>query len=151
MLKYATTQIVFQEFPNEISFAINISNCPHRCNGCHSAYLRENVGEVLDKDSLYKLIEKDLPYITCVGFMGGDADVDTLVELSDYVHSLGKKTGWYSGNESISKDIMNHFDYVKIGPYKEELGGLNSKTTNQTFYVKENEGRFVDRTDLFHK
>ena len=48
MLKYADYDIVFQEIPNEVTLAINISNCPNRCVGCHSPYLMEDVGEELN-------------------------------------------------------------------------------------------------------
>ena len=37
-LKYVNTQEVFQEFPDEITLAINISKCPCHCRGCHSNY-----------------------------------------------------------------------------------------------------------------
>ena len=39
MLKYVNTDIVFQEIPDEVTLAVNISNCPCRCPGCHSQYL----------------------------------------------------------------------------------------------------------------
>ena len=39
---------------------------------------------------------------------------------------------------------------IKLGPYIEELGPLNSKTTNQRFYKIE-EGKLVDITNLFWK
>ena len=38
MLKYANFDIVFQEVPDEVTLAINISNCPNQCVGCHSKY-----------------------------------------------------------------------------------------------------------------
>ena len=44
MLKYVNTDIVFQEIPDEVTLAVNISNCPCRCPGCHSEYLWEDVG-----------------------------------------------------------------------------------------------------------
>ena len=31
MLRYINTDIVFQEFPDEVTLAINISGCPCRC------------------------------------------------------------------------------------------------------------------------
>jgi len=44
--------------------------------------------------------------------------------------------GWYSGKENLSSEIdLNYFDYIKIGPYKEELGGLDKPTTNQRLYA----------------
>ena len=36
MLKYVNTAVVFQEIPDEVTLAINISGCPCRCPGCHS-------------------------------------------------------------------------------------------------------------------
>ena len=39
MLKYVNTGVVFQEIPDEVTLAINISNCPCHCPGCHSHYV----------------------------------------------------------------------------------------------------------------
>ena len=40
MLKYTTHDIVFQEFPDEVTLAVNLSRCPNACPGCHSAALQ---------------------------------------------------------------------------------------------------------------
>lgn len=45
MLKYVDARVVFQEIPDEITLAINISNCPCHCKGCHSQYLAEDIGK----------------------------------------------------------------------------------------------------------
>ena len=66
MLKYADYDIVFQEIPNEVSLAINISNCPNHCIGCHSPYLMNDVGDVLDEQSLQLLMDKYGHDVTCV-------------------------------------------------------------------------------------
>ena len=47
-LKYINYDIVFQEVPNEISLVFNISGCPHKCEGCHSKYLWEYTGNLID-------------------------------------------------------------------------------------------------------
>jgi len=39
MLKYTTAQVVFSEIPDEITLAINLSNCPIHCPNCHSKEL----------------------------------------------------------------------------------------------------------------
>lgn len=45
------------------------------------------------------------------------------------------KVGWYSGRQELAKEInINNFDYIKLGPYLEEYGPLNCRTTNQKFY-----------------
>ena len=58
MLRYADYDIVFQEIPDEVTLAINLSNCPNHCKGCHSAYLMEDVGEPLTEESLSTLLGK---------------------------------------------------------------------------------------------
>ena len=58
MLRYTDYDIVFQEIPDEVTLAINISNCPNRCKGCHSAYLMEDVGDLLTEESLSALLQK---------------------------------------------------------------------------------------------
>ena len=57
MLKYVETLITFSEFPDEISLCINISNCPNACVNCHSSYLKEDIGTILDYKELDKLID----------------------------------------------------------------------------------------------
>ena len=133
MLKYVDSKVVFAEIPNEITLAINISNCPCHCEGCHSPYLAEDIGEPLDLQHLTNLIDSNKG-ITCVCIMGGDAnpsEVDDIAQdIKEYYPEL--KVGWYSGRQELSKDIdLENFDFVKLGPYIEELGPLNSKTTNQ--------------------
>lgn len=133
-LKYVTHEVVFREFPDEITLAINISNCPNNCPGCHSAYLAQDIGTELTEEELDKLIQ-DNNAITCIGFMGGDISPKSVVKLSQYVKSKypNLKTGWYSG-----KDIfpLNHgtFNYIKLGPYIEEKGPLDNPNTNQVMW-----------------
>ena len=136
MLKYVDTKIVFQEIPDEVTLAINISGCPCNCRGCHSSYLAEDIGEPLDLQHLTNLIDSNKG-ITCVGLMGGDAnpsEVDDIAQdIKEYYPEL--KVGWYSGRQELSKEIdLQNFDFVKLGPYIEELGPLTSKTTNQRMY-----------------
>ena len=56
MLRYINTDIVFQEFPDEVMLAINISGYPCRCLGCHSQFLWANRGEELTAEALSALI-----------------------------------------------------------------------------------------------
>ena len=47
MLKFYNYDIVCQEIPDEVTLALNITGCPNHCEGCHSPWLWEDVGEVL--------------------------------------------------------------------------------------------------------
>jgi len=134
MLKYVETAVTFAEVPDEVSLCINISNCPNKCEGCHSTYLREDVGKPLNWDSLNALIYINKG-ITCVSFMGGDSSPKEINTLARHVKQLGLLTCWYSGKSELSSDIeLKNFNFIKLGPYIEKFGPLNSKTTNQKFY-----------------
>jgi anaerobic ribonucleoside-triphosphate reductase activating protein len=138
-IKYANYQIVFREIPDEITLAINISNCPNNCKGCHSSYLQDDIGYELTEHSLKKLIDNNSG-ITCVCFMGGDLFPKELNELAFFVlqNYSNLKVGIYSGlNKINSKLITSLFDYIKIGEYLEDLGPLNSPTTNQKLLKKD--------------
>ncbi len=152
MLKYVDTKVVFAEIPDEITLAINISGCPCNCKGCHSSYLAKDIGEPLDLQHLTNLIDSNKG-ITCVCIMGGDAnpsEVDDIAQdIKEYYPEL--KVGWYSGRQELSKDIeLSNFDFIKLGPYKEEFGPLNSKTTNQRFY-KVSDRELINITSKFWK
>ena len=160
MLKYVNTMVTFSEVPDEISLCIEISNCQCHCKNCHSPYLAEDIGEELNSHSLKKLID-DNKGITCISFMGGDSsplDINTLAKWIKTNYSL--KVAWYSGRHELSRDInIKWFRYIKLGPYIEELGPLNSKTTNQKMYEvcnmssinQEPKYELIDITYKFHE
>lgn len=154
MLKYTDAEVVFAEIPDELTLAINISNCPCHCKGCHSSYLADDIGEVLDKESLCSLIEGNKG-ITCVAFMGGDSSPTDIEKLAKHVkESYNLKTAWYSGRETAFIKL-DDLDFIKLGPYKEECGPLNKETTNQVFYkvvhLKSGKNRLFDITYKFWK
>ena len=159
MIKYVDYDIVFQEVPGEVSLALNISNCPFRCEGCHSPHLREDIGENLERD-LPMLLEKYKGMITCVLFLGEGNDLDALWNLIMELHQSGLKTALYTGDDFVprSQEELIHFaedeyaapDYLKVGPYKKELGGLSSPGTNQRMYRWNAETkRYDDITYMF--
>ena len=86
MLKYVNTDVVFQEIPDEVSLAINISGCPCRCPGCHSHYLWEDIGLPLDTDAVDDFVGHLSADITCIAFMGGDSDPMGVNLLAQYIH-----------------------------------------------------------------
>lgn len=134
MLKYVDTLVSFQEIPDEISLCINISNCPNNCPGCHSSYLKDDIGIPLTYVELMQLISKNHG-ISCVCFMGGDKEPWEVQRLAQRVKEKGLKAAWYSGKSEIPEDIcLVNFDYVKLGSYIEEKGPLTNRNTNQVMY-----------------
>lgn len=153
MLKYLNTQVTFAEVPDEITLCINITGCKNGCKNCHSPYLAEDIGTPLNWNALlYDLIPNNKG-ITCICFMGGDAEPIRINILGKYIKENFPhlKVAWYSGRQELSNDIdLCNFDYIKLGPYKEEFGPLNSRTTNQRFY-KVSGRELVDITSKFWK
>jgi anaerobic ribonucleoside-triphosphate reductase activating protein len=152
MLKFTEAKVTFAEIPDEITLCINISNCPFNCKGCHSPELSKDIGKPLDVEAIDTLISNNTG-ISCVCFMGGDIEPLTIScmaqEIKAYYPKL--KVGWYSGRDSLSKEInLKYFDYIKIGPYKEDLGPLNKETTNQRLYKVDNK-ELIDITNKFWK
>ena len=85
MLKYYNYDIVFQGYPDEVTLAINLTLCPNRCVGCHSAFLRDDIGEELSPERLTALIDSYDGTITCVGIQGGDNDPEAVLQLCAYI------------------------------------------------------------------
>ncbi len=138
MIKYypESVSVVFEEIPDYVTLAIEITNCLGRCEGCHSPWLREDIGEELTPEVLRKLID-DNKGINCVCFMGEGKDPEALKKLalsimfrSDYPY----KVALYSGRDEVEEEYDDYFDFIKVGPYKPEFGPLNKETTNQRLY-----------------
>ena len=151
-LRYFNYEIVFQEVPNEVSLAFNITNCQHRCEGCHSNFLWDDVGNYLD-DDLNDVIKKYKGMITCVALMGGDHNLSEMGCLLKRIQNKFKlKTCLYTGLDDTYSliDVIPHLNYLKIGHFDLNLGGLDSPNTNQIFYKNE-DGNLIDFTYLFQK
>jgi anaerobic ribonucleoside-triphosphate reductase activating protein len=142
MLKYTDSSICLIEIPDEISLGISITGCPNHCKGCHSPHLWDISTERYDDltiERLDKLIN-DNKGISCVLFLGGDWDEDSLVPILGFIRSnyANLKTALYSGKDSlksVSESILERLNYIKIGRFIEDKGGLENPNTNQKLYV----------------
>lgn len=183
-LNYTTEQITFQEVPNEISLSFLIAGCPLKCKGCHSADswrvtseaeaktvvikedfittnkskthpINSNARIKLTKEYLETRIKQYQDMISCVLFLGGEWQIEQLIELLQTVKNTNPslKTCLYTGLEldeivDLIKQEVNKradigwayifendlLDYLKTGRWIRELGGLDNKNTNQRFY-----------------
>ena len=107
MLKYVNTGVVFQEIPDEVTLAINISNCPCHCPGCHSRYLWDDIGMPLDTDAIDAFIERYGNDITCLSFMGGDADPVGVNQLARISTRLIQSLRWHGTvDASVSRRLL---------------------------------------------
>ena len=152
MLRYVNSGIVFQEIPDEVTLSVNLSNCPCHCPGCHSQYLWEDIGIPLTGDELGRLVRRYRKDITCLCFMGGDAEPEQVDALAGLLRREQPKLkiGWYSGRSIISPKInKRNFDYIKVGPFLRHLGPLTKPTTNQRLYKVDSQANLTDITPRF--
>jgi anaerobic ribonucleoside-triphosphate reductase activating protein len=146
MLKYLNYDVVCQEVPGQLSLAVSISGCLIRCKGCHSRQLWEDKGTPLTIENIEELLKQENG-VTCLLLMGGERDIDTLTEIFMHFHKK-IKTAWYCGldwepNEKVFKSedyhklygMLYYLDFLKTGHFDIELGGLNSPTTNQKYFM----------------
>ena len=137
MLKYipSLTDTVIEEIPHRVTLAVEISNCRGNCPGCHSPFLRDDIGEELTPAIVDKLIADNYG-INCFLFLGEGNDSDALLKLARHIKEAypGIDTAVYSGREKVDDSFSAFFDFIKVGPYIEALGPLNNPNTNQRLY-----------------
>lgn len=137
MIKYVPemTSVVMEEIPDMVTLAVDISNCTGLCEGCHSPFLRKDVGVELTPAVIDKLLAGNFG-VNCFLFLGEGNDREALMSVASYIRTAypDLSLAIYSGRENVEDDIYALFDYVKVGPYRPDCGPLNSTTTNQRLY-----------------
>ena len=153
MIKYVpqATSVVLEEIPGKVSLAIDITNCPMRCPGCHSPFLQTDTGEELTTDILDALIADNFG-VNCILFFGEGQDDGRFLDLAWHIRDNypNMEVALYSGRPEVPNTYWRVFHYIKTGPYIEKLGPLNSPSTNQRLYKVEGHRR-IDITSRFWK
>ena len=138
---------VYSEIPDEITLAINIANCPIQCPDCHSKELWKDTGKDLTQRALERMI-REHDGISCVCFMGGDAEPEIINMLGAVVQTNGLKSAWYSGRDKLPLEVCaQNFNFIKLGPFIKEKGPINKPTTNQRLYEITDKGMI----DITHR
>ena len=153
MIKFLDTAVVFEEVHDYVTLAIEITNCPGHCEGCHSPWLREDIGEELTPEVLDDLIRENRG-VNCICFMGEGKDPEALKRLAFSIHLRSDypyKVALYSGREEVEDEYNAYFDFIKVGPYIPSRKALNFKTTNQRLYEIVREGNETKRKDITYK
>ncbi|WP_113906875.1 anaerobic ribonucleoside-triphosphate reductase activating protein [Aliidiomarina celeris] len=134
-MRFSSEQVCFQEVPGEISLGYVITGCPVGCKGCHSADTwSAEKGQPLTVSHFEQRLTDYQGLISCVLFLGGEWHPERLIELLKRARQRHLTTCLYSGYHDIHPSIKTQLTYLKLGPWRPELGGLNSLTTNQRFY-----------------
>ena len=85
MIKYVPgmTSVVIEEIPDRVSLAVDISNCQGNCVGCHSPFLREDIGEELTEDVVSSLVEANFG-VNCFLFLGEGNKIERITDYEKH-------------------------------------------------------------------
>ena len=156
MLKLPVNQVTvsLNEVPDKVSCVVELGGCLRACKGCHSP----NLQGTFTKPKMYlsdleefvdNQIEKGCDAI-CI--MGGDCSCEmTLDELKAVVNTLATiaPVCLYSSNPNAEPFEEMQLKWLKVGPYIESKGGLETPGTNQMLLEITRSNR-VDIIDTFH-
>ena len=151
-MKYIYNGILFQEIPDEITIGFTLLGCTRHCKGCHSSkYWDINLDPEIGYTFYVTNIIRDVysnpmnNAATTVCFFGGDWNCSSFFDVVlDFKYDMYRnssyhkyKLAWYTGLDeykAINDITIELFNYIKVGEYNKELGGLRSKTTNQKLF-----------------
>lgn len=136
MLQYYRKDICFQEVPNEISISFSIAGCPHNCKNCSWKNTIDKEEKKNLTNTIYSMfLNKYKGLASCVLFLGGEWEQEDLICKLKMAKEKGYKTCLYTGCNlsQISEQLKQNLDFIKVGPYIEEKGGLSNPNTNQKF------------------
>lgn len=141
-MKYSDISICLTEIPDEICLGISVLGCPIHCPDCHSKHLWDinckGMGKELTVERLHKILESNFG-ITCVLFLGGEWCLDLPILLSN-ISPTKYKRALYTGRSyehmlyGYKDSLLSNLEYLKVGKYNKELGGLDNPNTNQRLY-----------------
>ena len=104
MLKYVNTGVVFQEIPDEVTLAVNLSGCPCRCPGCHSRYLWQDVGTPLTPMELERMVRANASgdNVVYASWAAMPTRLMSVCWPDISGESIpGSRWGWYSGRQRV--------------------------------------------------
>lgn len=136
--------LTFNEVPDKLAVYFSLGDCGKHCKGCHSPELWEPIEGapmVVFLKIAEKAVEQGAGAICVLG--GTDCNSYTRSELVMFLQQLSDiaPTCLYSGSDDIIEmqriATSGNCTWLKTGSYKEELGGLQSHTTNQRFFKRE--------------
>lgn len=134
--------ITLSEVPDRIAVFFEIGCCHNGCKGCHSPHLQTNKVPFITLEEMVEYANKRVDEgANAIVLMGGTTNGLDMRELYEIINALSfvAPVCLYSGLDSSMEEACElvknaYLSWLKIGSYKESLGGLQSPTTNQRFF-----------------
>ncbi len=117
------TSVVLEEIPDRVSLAVDISNCRGNCVGCHSPFLKQDIGEELTPGVIDSLVADNFG-VNCFLFLGEGQDPGTLLDLARYARGKGLEVALYSGREEVEPVFLGGFRLCKAGTLQARVRAL---------------------------
>ncbi len=134
-MKYLNYDILIKEIPWKMSLCFAMTGCNIKCSGCHSKELWDsNNWKELTLEVIEELALKYKGLFDVILFFGGEWNGQQFITLLEQLKTKGYSLALYTWLNSIGQNIKQYLDYLKTGPYVQELGGLESETTNQRLF-----------------
>ena len=136
--------LTFNEVPDKLAVYFSLGDCGKHCKGCHSPELWEPI-EGSPMSVFLKIAEREVEKgANAICVLGGtECNSFPHYKLITFLQELATiaPTCLYSGSDDIAEmqriANLGNCTWLKTGSYKEDLGGLQSHTTNQRFFKKE--------------
>lgn len=132
----------FMEIPTQISMNIYVSGCMKRCKNCQNSSLWEFKKDHILDEKVLKMALKHHSMANWICFLGGDAVYQPkgLEKIAEVAKKEGKRVCLYTGLNFFELNEINkdNIDLIIDGEWEEEKGPVNTSTTNQKCYIKEN-------------
>ena len=124
----------FIDYPDKTAMIVFMAGCLHNCKGCQNPELQDpNHGVNTSTEELIQTFQK-MSLCDCVVFSGGDPLYQTpaLLEACEAFSKICE-IGVYTGHklEDVPQELFSQINFLKTGPWIEEMGPLSSPTTNQ--------------------
>jgi len=129
MIKIAKIQFpVFNPYIKS-TIEIYVSGCNRKCFNCHNSELQNfDYGEELNIKKLIRYLKERETFFDIISIVGGDLleqnDLEAFLFIEKLQDYFKDKEFWlFTGSniEQCSLWVLNCFDKIKVGSYKEEL------------------------------
>lgn len=142
-MRIAKIDIAFND-ADDVSINVWLPGCKLNCKGCFTPDLKKfNAGFDVPMNEVLDRVKERMELTKIVCLIGGNPpDHENILELTKRIKELGATVWMFSGYEFEkikNEEWVRYCDYIKAGPYMEELQSKDYRyaSTNQKLYKQE--------------